>query len=114
MELWNWLKQEASVLDFDFSSPQVNLNFPLKPHRDRNDTNFQWCCSLGEFTGGRLCWQEGETNFAKSTKGVWQKMDGRKHMHWVEDYIGKRFSIVLFDNISYPAKPIFYTPTMAM
>ena len=114
MELWNLLKQEGAALNFDFSSAQVNLNFPGKPHRDKNDTNFQWCCSLGEFTGGRLCWQEGETNFAKSTKGVWQKMDGRKHLHWVEDYIGKRFSIILFDNISYLAKPIFYNPTMAM
>ena len=68
MELWNLLNQEASALDFDLSSAQVNLNFPGKPHRDINDTNCQRCCSLGEFTGGRLCWQEGNAQLLKLPK----------------------------------------------
>ena len=107
MDLWNLLKEEAAKLDYEFSSAQINLNFPGKAHRDRNNSNFQWCCSLGDFQGGRLCWQESKITYERNTRGMWQKMDGR-HLHWVEPYEGKRYSIVLFDNMSHPAKPVFW------
>ena len=73
MDLWNLLKEEAAKLNFEFSSAQINLNFPGKAHKDRNNCNFQWCCSLGEFSGGQLCWQESDRTYERNTNSVWQK-----------------------------------------
>ena len=97
--LWDLLREEGEALGYDFSSVQVNLNFPGQPHRDRNDTNHQWCCSLGDFTGGRLCWQEQNAaaevkEYRRDTRGTWTKIDGR-HLHWVEPYEKVRYSLVL-------------------
>ena len=112
--LWDLLRKEGEALGYDFSSVQVNLNFPGKPHRDRNDTNYQWCCSLGDFTGGRLCWQEQKDSqgatYSRNTRGTWTKLDGR-HLHWVEPYEGTRYSLVLFSCTDFPKLPLYYTPS---
>ena len=111
--LWDLLREEGEALGYDFSSAQVNLNFPGQPHRDRNDTNHQWCCSLGDFTGGRLCWQERSAaevkEYRRVTRSTWTKVDGR-HLHWVEPYEGVRYSLVLFCCTDHPALPLYYTP----
>ena len=107
--LWELMLEEGRALGYEFSSVQVNLNFPGKPHRDRNDTNHQWCCSLGDFTGGRLCWQEGDVEHKSNTCNMWTKLDGR-HLHWVEPYEGVRYSLVLFSCTDHPALALYYTP----
>ena len=109
-KLWDLLREEGKALGYNFSSVQVNLNFPGRPHRDRNDTNYQYCCSLGNFTGGRLCWQEGASEYKRDTCGVWTKIDGR-HLHWVEPYEGMRYSLVLFSCTDHPKLPLYYTPS---
>ena len=111
-KLWDLLREEGCALGYSFSSVQVNLNFPGRPHTDRNDTNYQYCCSLGDFTGGRLCWQEGASEYKRDTCGVWAKLDGR-HLHWVEPYEGTRYSLVLFSCTDHPKLPLYYTPPAA-
>ena len=109
-QLWDLLQEEAKYLDFAFSSVQVNKNFPGAKHRDKNDTNYQYCTSLGDFTGGELCWTEGDREFKANTHKRWLKMDGRTFEHWVNDYDGLRYSIVLFSNVDHPPKPVYWTP----
>ena len=107
--LWDLMLAEGEALGYKFSSVQVNLNFPGKPHRDRSDPNHRWCCSLGEFAGGRLCWREGDVEYKRSTRNMWTKLDGR-HLHWVEPYEGVRYSLVLFSCTDHPALPLYYQP----
>ena len=108
LQLWNLLQEEAKQLGYEFSSVQVNLNFPGQAHRDRHNTIFSYCTCLGEFTGGDFCWQENESEFSACTKGSWLKVDGR-HLHWVEPYLGTRYSLVLYSILDHPPCPIYYT-----
>ena len=112
LQLWELLQKEAADLGYEMSSVQVNKNFPGQAHRDRNDTNFQWACSLGDFTGGTLCWTEQSCEesweFCADTRKAWTMLDGR-HLHWVTPHDGgDRYSLVLFQNTLHPPRPIYY------
>ena len=110
--LWDLMLAEGRALGYEFSSMQVNLNLPGKPHRDRDDTNHQWCCSLGEFAGGRLCWLESDVEYKRDRCSMWTKLHTR-HLHWVEPYEGVRYSLVLFSCTDHPALPLYFTPPAA-
>ena len=110
--LWELLQEEAADLGYEMSSVQVNKNFPGQAHRDRNDTDHQWACSLGDFTGGTLCWTEQSCEesweFCADTRRAWTMLDGR-HLHWVTPHDGgDRYSLVLFQNTLHPPRPIYY------
>jgi len=111
LQLWELLKEEGKHLGYEFTSVQVNKNFGTgwEERHDHlgKDVSFQYCLSLGDFEDGELCWLEGDHSFCVSTKGVWQKMDGR-HTHWVQPCTGDaRYSLVLFCNNG-KTEPVFY------
>ena len=110
LRLWFLLKAEIQDIegdDWDFTSVQINKNFVGKPHRDKNDTSYQYACSLGDFEGGELHWIEGSRDFQACTKNRWVKFDGRAFMHYVTPYEGTRYSIILFRNTDCPPHPVF-------
>lgn len=108
-ELWDLLRDEVAAVDavWTFTSVQVNLNFGGKPHRDSKDKSFQYACALGSYQGGCLHWKEDEQHFLSDTCGRLTKFDGR-HLHWVEPYKGKRYSVIMFRNTG-PEQPWHYS-----
>ena len=84
------------VFDFDFDSVQINKNFKCPPHKDAKNSDNSLTVSLGEFTGGLLN-VEFEDEIRKiDTKEKPFIFDGAKYKHWVDDFEGERYSIVLF------------------
>lgn len=98
--LWRELRALTKKADrvFRFSSVQINKNFTGHPHRDKNDTTFQFALSLGNFKGGELVVATDDPLLLVkyNTNGRLTKCDGR-HPHWVTPHTsGDRYSLIMY------------------
>lgn len=79
--------------DFDFDGVQINKNFKCEPHYDVNNYGDSLVIGLGDYSGGELVVDGLGTFDIFETPVIF---DGSKHKHWVNDFQGTRYSIVLF------------------
>jgi len=117
-KLWKLLQDEARSLGCElldeaqsrqdvapgcFTSVQINKNFKagLVHNHRKKDKDYQWCLSLGGFTGGgEYCWQENGRLYSTSTKDQWQKAEPRFE-HFPAQHEPKtadRYSIRMYRN----------------
>ena len=84
---------------FDYHQIQMNKNFRIKPHRDSLNCGESVLVSFGNYSGGLTC--------VEREDGIVDKYDprdsavifnGSKYTHWVEDFVGTRYSLVFFSN----------------
>jgi len=83
--------------DFDFNAVQINKNFKCEPHFDSVNTGTSMTFSLGDFTGGRLFIEEEDNKIVSyNTKESPIIFNGSLKKHWVDDFEGERYAVVLF------------------
>ena len=78
----------------DFKFAQLNRSIAMGRHRDKYNLAGSLLLLLGDFEGGALCFDDGRR---LTDTGVWIPFDGHEE-HWVEPFVGERFSIILFNN----------------
>ena len=82
--------------DFDFNSIQLNYNFALGPHKDRGNTGESILVACGDYTGG-LTVVEYENEIKKYNARLKPIIfDGCKYYHYVEEFVGDRYSLVFY------------------
>jgi len=79
--------------DFEFNSVQINKNFKCAPHYDNKNCGEALVMALGDFTGGELV-IEGVEHDVLNKPIIF---NGSTQEHWVKDFEGERYSIVLFN-----------------
>tara|TARA_R110000751_G_scaffold200450_1_gene305305 strand:+ start:96 stop:674 length:579 start_codon:yes stop_codon:yes gene_type:complete len=85
---------------FEWGQVQMNKDYPCVPHRDSGNIGESVLCCFGDFTGGLTC-VDLESKIRKyDGKLAPVRFDGSKYLHWVEDFIGTRYSLVFFHNNS--------------
>jgi len=88
--------------DFSYTTIQVNKNVKSLPHIDMNNVGPSYIIGLGDYDGGDLVIE----GFPYNIKNRWKRFDGRD-AHWVEPYIGTRYSIVYFTHTFKPPHPSY-------
>ena len=63
------------------------------PHRDYNNTRDSVIALLGDFSGGALCFEDGQSF---STRYQWLQYPGHRLMHWVAPFEGERITVIPF------------------
>ena len=92
-ELHNMLMQfgEKYVKSFiSFTSIQVNVNYPCKPHKDLGNIGDSYIVAFGEYRGGELCIEDAPYNI--HLRGL--IFNGSEKLHWTREWSGDRYSIV--------------------
>ena len=81
---------------FEFSSVQLNYNYALGPHKDKNNSGESVLVCCGEYEGGATIVEiDGiEQSFDARIHPV--VFDGSLYTHWVEKFEGDRYSVVFF------------------
>ena len=86
--------------DHYWTSVQMNKNFKCLPHKDSANVGESVLCSFGDFTGGQTYIQpDGEEPIKIDSRTKPAKFNGAKILHWVEDFIGTRYSLVFFNHL---------------
>jgi hypothetical protein len=115
-EIWDRVAALMRHVDPDFQYTTVHAlrNFVNVPHIDKNNTSHQYAMSFGDFIGGRLTIETSDPTVLASydTRGRPTKVDGRR-VHWVEDYHGDRFSLILYNVTGEPSEILSNFPTGA-
>jgi hypothetical protein len=83
--------------DFEFNSIQLNYNYKLGPHRDRGNTGESVLVCLGEYTGGRTVVEYENKIIKYDAREMPIRFDGSKYIHYVEEFLGNRFSLVFYN-----------------
>lgn len=97
-DLWAAMEEFRDLYfpHFDFSGLQFNYNYKIGRHKDANNVGESVLVSCGDYTGGVTCveTEEGLIKFDARTNPV--VFDGAKYFHYVEPFVGERFSVVFF------------------
>ena len=91
--------------DFEYLQIQLNKNFRIKPHHDSKNAGTSILLSLGDYEGGNTMVKYENETIEYDTRDKHVSFDGSKYMHWVNDFVGTRYSLVFFSN-GYLAKRI--------
>lgn len=88
--------------DFEFNAVQINKNFKCPPHTDPLNVGVSLLMALGEYTGGQT-FVRGKDTAGEGDAVAYDvrynpiTFNGSQCEHWVEDFEGDRYSIVLFN-----------------
>jgi FkbM family methyltransferase len=97
-ELYKMLQDYGHDLNpnYRFGLITLNKSFKCKPHYDKKNKGITMIKSLGDYQGGYLCVE----NNGKVTKIDLRHEPyyfyGSETKHWVEDFIGERYTIVFY------------------
>ena len=83
--------------DFEFNSIQLNYKYKLGPHRDRGNTGESVLVCLGDYTGGRTVVEYENKIIKYDAREMPIRFDGSKYIHYVEEFLGNRFSLVFYN-----------------
>jgi hypothetical protein len=88
------LKVGRKVCPIPFYAIQVNHNYTAKPHIDKNNIGHSTIFSIGDYSGGEFCIENGG-QYDLGYKPI--VVDAVKNVHWVNDITnGDRYSFVFF------------------
>jgi hypothetical protein len=73
-----------------FTSIQVNVNYPCKPHKDISNVGDSYIVAFGDYRGGQLCIEDANYNIDR--RGL--LFNGSEHLHWTREWTGNRISLV--------------------
>ena len=83
---------ELVASDIKWTTIMINDNYKALPHYDKNNDGESWIVGFGDYEGGELN-IEGEKIDIRYKP---YKMDASVKKHWVEDWVGERYTIVFF------------------
>ena len=82
--------------DFEFNSIQLNKNYALGRHRDRGNNGNSVLVACGDYSGGATV-VEYENEIKKYDARLNPIIfDGCKYYHYVEPFVGDRYSLVFY------------------
>lgn len=84
--------------DFIWTQVQLNKNFKCPPHRDSQNIGESVLISCGDYKGGLTAVDINNKIVKFDSRKSPVKFNGAKHLHWVEPYTDKRYSLVFFNN----------------
>ena len=84
--------------NFKYSNIQINKNYPIPPHFDKQNIGESVLCAFGDYTGGNTRIDLGKTILSIDARYKPYKFNGSKFKHWVEPFEGNRYSLVYFHN----------------
>ena len=88
------------IPDFPYTTITINHNLKCKKHLDTSNHGASAITSVGEFTGGQLNIASGDTYEKFDTRHRFVIYDGGRCMHWNDDIVGDKYSIVYYCNRS--------------
>ena len=91
--IYNLLLELSSLLNFPCTTFQINQNFKTEPHFDKNNIGDTLIIGFGNYEGGEL----NVNNNIIDIKYKQFIFDGSKNLHWTNDFIGNRFSLMFFN-----------------
>lgn len=88
--------------DFPYLQVQLNKNFKAPPHKDSKNVGESILVCCGDYKGGEtnVNYRTHIREYDAREKPI--KFNGSKYEHWVDDFKGKRYSLVFFNNINRP------------
>jgi hypothetical protein len=92
-KVFELLQALSKILRFEHSSYTINKNLTCLPHRDKNNLGDSLILSLGKFTGGGLVVEGKSYDIYRKPL----KFNGALCTHSTEPFVGKRYSIVLYN-----------------
>ena len=82
--------------DFEFNSIQLNKNYALGRHRDKGNCGESVLVACGDYSGGATV-VEYENQIKKYDARLKPIIfDGCKYYHYVEEFVGNRYSLVFY------------------
>lgn len=84
--------------DFKWAQVQMNKNYPCPPHRDSTNIGESVLVCCGEYEGGKTAIDKDKVIMKYDPRCEPVKFDGSKYLHWTEPFVGKRYSLVFFNN----------------
>ena len=88
------------IPDFPYTTITINHNLKCKKHLDTSNHGASAITSVGKFTGGGLNIASGNSYKKFDTRHRFVVYDGARCMHWNDDIIGDKYSIVYYCNRS--------------
>ena len=94
-EVYDSLKKLIHHIDssFEYNSITINKNFKCRPHYDKNNKSPSMIIGLGDYEGGELVVEKCEMDI-KNNPVIF---NGGSCLHWVNEFIGDRFTIVYYN-----------------
>ncbi len=84
--------------EFNYKSVYITKNCKSKPHKDSGNSTSSIIVSMGDHEGGALCIDEGDgRNQVFTIRKYSLEFDGRKYLHWTQDFVGTRYSLIYFN-----------------
>jgi hypothetical protein len=74
----------------NWTSVQVNVNFPCNPHRDIGNLGDSYIVGFGTYAGGCLCIEDADYNIHQ--RGL--LFNGSERLHWTKEWTGHRITLV--------------------
>lgn len=103
-KLWQLLLNFAQAhVPIAWDGCTVNDSYSSAPHRDKGNQGQSYTVSFGDFTGGALCLQEGESHVEIDTRHKGYLFNGAETTHWTAPFTGRRFCLVFY-SIIWPTK----------
>ena len=93
-KVYKHLKKIASIYfpQFGYDCITLNHNLKCKPHKDSNNRGYSYIVGFGNYEGGALN-VDGKSIDIKYKPFTF---DGKKSLHYTEDFTGDRWSAVFF------------------
>ena len=79
--------------EFKYNSITINRNFKCRPHYDKRNVSPSMIIGLGDYEGGELVVEKCEFNIKKKPL----IFNGGSCLHWVNEFIGDRYTIVYYN-----------------
>ena len=93
--------QELYFPEFNYTSVQMNKNFPCPRHIDGTNVGTSILLCIGDYTGGELVVEgfksDGSDAVVDNRNSLFQ-FNGAEYYHWVKPFQGTRYSLVFFSN----------------
>jgi len=94
-QVYDSLKKLIHHIDpnFKYNSITINRNFKCRPHYDKNNKSPSMIIGLGDYEGGELVIEKCEFDI-KNNPVIF---NGGSGLHWVNEFIGDRYTIVYYN-----------------
>jgi hypothetical protein len=93
--------QELYFPEFNYTSVQMNKNFPIGRHIDGTNVGTSILLCIGDYTGGEVVVEgfnaDGSDAIVDNRNSLFQ-FNGAEYYHWVKPFQGTRYSLVFFSN----------------
>lgn len=85
--------------NFNFDQVVINKDFKITRHLDAKNVGESIIIGLGDYQGGELIVEREDSIEKIDIKNKFYKFNGSKYYHYVEDFVGTRYSLVFYNRI---------------